>query len=305
MAQRNIERQRVPLYNDTNQNIPAIARYMVGTESLDNASAYSVVLESAAIDLGQAVLNTNPGYRVMIWCDLKDDTVPPKPATLQYGANYFSFPGEIRDVSQVINWLYEILHKKALPFDLGAIDLNGDDLFELNITPATYTNSYQTGYFQVYFNKPLANLLEGLCSTIPLEAGAQLNYEMLTTASGKTTQLIPTLERMNKLESILLFTNLPVTKVGLADAKTGTVRKEAILGTIEFNAGQYNLRAKTDWRYIPNVFRHSTLEGVSGIQSYEIWVMLRYTNGDMRAHVLGPDERANINIAFNPRGDIF
>jgi hypothetical protein len=217
----------------------------------------------------------------------------------------FQVPCELRDVKQILNWLYEILHKKALPFDLGSIDLNGDDLFELVITPTTYTQSYANDYFRVHFNTPLALLLEELCdSNTPTEAGGQLFYPMIA-KEGKWVQTINTLERCNKIESIVLFTTLPVTKMGLADPTSGTVRKEAVLGTIEFNSGQYNLRAKTDWRYIPNVFRHTTLDSVAGIQSYDIWVMLRYTNGDMRAHVLAPSERANINIAFYPRNTSF
>ena len=299
MAQRKIERQRVPLYNDTTQNIPAIAQYITGTPTLDKADAYSVVVESAAIDLSNAVLNTNPRYEIMIFCDLKADTTPVKPPGLEWGPNYFKFPGELRNVNELTSWFYEILHKKALPFDLGNITLNNDDFFELLIPQPTYDQSYATGYFEVYFNAPLASLLEELCDTTPTQSAGQLFYKMRTSA-GKTTQTINTLERCNKIESILLFTSLPVTKLGIADARSGIVRRDAILGTIEFNAGQYNLRSKTDWRYIPSVFRHSTLDSSSPVQSYEVWVMLRYTNGDLRAHVLSPDERANINLAFYP-----
>jgi hypothetical protein len=50
----------------------------------------------------------------MIFCELKSDSTPVKPAGLEYGPNYFKFPGAIDNVDQLTKWFYEILHKKAL-----------------------------------------------------------------------------------------------------------------------------------------------------------------------------------------------
>lgn len=304
MSSKNIERHRVPLYNDSSQNIPAIASFMTGTPVIEKASDYSVVVETAAIDISNVVLNTNPKYKVMVFCELKSDTIPTKPALMEYGPNYFSFPGEISNVSQILTWLYDILHKKPLPFDLGNISLNDQDRFELLITNPTYTGSYLPDYFRVYFNKPLAILMEELCSTISTEAGGELYYQMFSNAAAKWAQTVDTLTRINKIESILFLSpTLPVTKTYIANPKNGTVRKEAVLGSVSFNGGQFNLRAKKDWLYIPNVYRHTTLEADNPIESYEINIMIQYTNGDLRALVLGPDERCNINLAFYPRNE--
>jgi hypothetical protein len=303
---RNIERHRVPLYNGSTQNIPAIPTFMSGTEVIDKASDYTVVVETAAIDIANAVLNTRPNYRIMVFCELKTDTNPPTPAGMVYGANYYSYPGEISNVNQVLDWLYGILHKKALPFDLGNVSLNDQDRFELLITPTTYADSFQPDFFRVYFNQPLAALLEELCSTTtPIEAGGELFYQMFSSSANTWVQNVDTLSRINKIESILfLTTTLPITKTYIANPNNGTVRREGILGTVAFNAGTFNLRAKKDWLYVPNVFRHTTLESPSPIASYEINIMIQYTNGDLRALVLSPDERANINLAFYPRTEI-
>jgi hypothetical protein len=302
----NIERHRVPLYNSTTQNIPAIPTFMSGTEVIEKASDYTVVVETAAIDIANAVLNTRPNYRIMVFCELKTDTNPPVPVGMTYGANYYSFPGEISNVNQVLSWLYEILHKKALPFDLGNIALNDQDRFELLITPTTYNATYQPDFFRVYFNQPLAALLEELCSTTtPLEAGGELFYQMFSSSVNTWAQTVDTLSRINKIESIIFLTaTLPITKTYIANPNNGTVRREGILGTVAFNAGTFNLRAKKDWLYVPNVFRHTTLESPSPIASYEINIMIQYTNGDLRALVLSPDERANINLAFYPRTEV-
>ena len=303
--QLNIERHRVPLYNGTTQNIPAIATFMSGTEVIEDASDYTVVVETAAIDIGNAVLNTRPNYRIMVFCELKDFTVPATPAGMVFGSNYYTFPGEISNVNQVLTWLYDVLHKKALPFDLGNISLNDQDRFELLITSGTYTTTYQPDYFRVYFNQPLAALLEELCTTTPIQAGGELFYQMFSNAAAKWVQTVDTLSRINKIESILfLTTTLPITKTYIANPNNGTVRREGVLGTVAFNAGTFNLRAKKDWLYIPNVFRHTTLEAVTPITSYEISVVIQYTNGDTRALVLSPDERLNINLAFYPRSEI-
>lgn len=300
-----IKRERVPLFNGTNQNIAAIPNYVSGTPIIEKASDYSVVVETAAIDLRNAALDTRPDYEVMIFCELKDDTVPVKPPGLVYGPNYFRFPGVLTSVGQLLLWLYEILHKKALPFDLGNISLNGGDNFELMISNSTYTGSYANDYFRVYFNEPLAAVLEELCDPgAVIEAGGKLFAPMFTN-EGTYRQTVNTLERLCKIESIILKTSLTVTKSGNANPNTGIVERDQILGTIEFNAGQYDLRAKTDWRYIPSVFRHTTLEGAAPIQSFNIPIFIRYTHGDNIAHVLSPGERANVNVSFYPRGGGF
>ena len=305
MSRKYIERCSVPLYNTTPLDTPALIPFNSGVTILDSAGDYTVVVESAAIDLKNVSLNPNPGYEIMVFCDLKDDTTPQKPPGLEWGANYFKFPGSIDNVEQLLQWFYEILHKKALPFDLGNIDLDKDDYFNLLITNDTYTQSYANDYFQVYFNQPLALLLEGLYNTTPIQAGGQLFYQMKTNSSGLYTQTLDTLHRLNKIESFLIHTTLPVTKTNISNASNGSVRPDPILSTIELNAMQYNLRSKSDWRYIPTVYRHTTLSTTSPVQNFDIWVLVQYTDGAVIAHTLAPSERLKVNLAFYPRGEEF
>lgn len=305
MSKLEIERLRVPLYNNQPILAPAYKDYNAPNEIVDKADDYTVVAETFAIDLTEAALNLTSGYKIAIWCDLKSDTVPPAPAGMVYGYNYYSFPGELKTVDQLLNWFYEILHKKTLPFDLGVIDLDGEDLFSLTIPPATYTASYQSGYFKVYFNEILARVLTELWTGDPVQTAGESYYKMKTEGSGTTKQTVSKLHLVNKIESILIITTLPVTPTYIFDSAIGVNRPEKILASVELNALEYNLRLKTDWKYVPTVYRHATFSNDKMIMNFALWAMVQYVDGERRACYLRPGERFNVNLAFYPRGESF
>ena len=89
-----IYRKIIPLYNDTPTNILAERQYSINRPLLKaNQEDYSVVVEAATVDMSLAALDQNPNYKIMIFCELKDDTVPVKPPGLEYGPNIFTFQG--------------------------------------------------------------------------------------------------------------------------------------------------------------------------------------------------------------------
>jgi hypothetical protein len=65
--------------------IPAERDFNVRWPVLEDPTAHTVVIESASIDLSQAILDPAPNYEVMIFCDIK---APDTPAGLEFGPNF-------------------------------------------------------------------------------------------------------------------------------------------------------------------------------------------------------------------------
>lgn len=297
----NIERCRVPFYNASqNRDLQARVNFNSAVPIVGQANAYTAVVESAAIDLRTAILDPTPNYEINIWCDLKDSTTPAKPPGLEYGNNFFRFPTELRDVDQLLDWFFEVLGKEALPFYLGGIGLDKDEFFTFTINQTDYNATYQPGYFRVYFNDHLSRVLEGLCEKSATLVNGRA-FHQLKAQVGTLTQTYDTLHRLNKIESFLLCTTLPVTKMNIADLVNNRIDRDTIVGSIEMNNLSYSLRSKSDWRYTPSQFRHYSLENTGEIRNFEIWVKILYTNSVTRELFLLPGERMNINLAFYPK----
>jgi hypothetical protein len=135
MSLKEIKRNRVPCHNNTGLLIPAERDFNVRWPVLEDPTAHTVVIESASIDLSQAVLDPAPNYEIMIFCDIK---APDTPAGLEFGPNFFRFPGTLSSGS-VHRWLQDILLKKAQPYNLGLFDLNEADLFRYSISQPSTT----------------------------------------------------------------------------------------------------------------------------------------------------------------------
>ncbi len=297
MSLKEIKRNRVPCHNNTGLLIPAERDFNVRWPVLENPSDHTVVIESSSIDLSQAVLDLAPNYEIMIFCDIK---APDTPAGLEFGPNFFRFPGTLSNVEQFTRWLQDILLKKAQPYNLGLFDLSNEDLFRYSISQPEYDASFTSGNFTVSFNEPLAVILNGFVDmSQPESINGQLFYPMLTRA-GSTTSGVDTMYRLNKIESVLFTTTLPVTPTEVLDLSLNDVTRMRIVGSVEFNTFTYNIRTKADWIYTPTVFRHYTMNQSNTIDSYSIRIMLQYRNGFFRAHTLAPGERFNVNIAFYP-----
>ena len=293
-----IHRARVPQYNSTNGLIQAQRDFVVSWPLLERASDYTAVIESAAIDLSTAPLDTKPDYEIMIFCDLKAPDTPPG---LEYGPNFFKLPGPLQTVDQFTFWLEDTIFKKAAPRNLGLFQLNSDDRFTFSLQETDYNQNYVSGDFIVYFNEQMIPILEGFVDKdAPIQAGGQLFYPLIPRV-GTTVSEVDTIYRLNKIESLLIYTTIPMTKINVLSNRDSYVTKESILGTIELNSMQYNLRSKSDWRYIPDVYRHYSLTSTDMLQSFSLWVVIAYVDGSTVVHTLKPRERFNVNVAFFPR----
>ena len=292
-----IYRNRVSQYNSGGINIPASREFNVRYNVLETAVDYTAVIESASVDLSLAPLDPAPQYEIMVYCDLKDGTKPPG---LEYGPNYFKLTEPLTSVEQFLKFLQDALFKAPHPFNLGLFGLNNSDFFTYDIRPEDYTASFGSGAFEVYFNSPLVPIMTGFVNTEnPTEIYGQLFYKM-TPKSGHTESTTDTMYRLNKMDSIMFYTTLPITETEVLDHSLGEATRERILGTIEVNPLLYNIRTKSDWRYTPTVLRHYTMNQHSPVQNYSVWTVIRYINGLSRAHVLKPGERFAVNIAYFP-----
>lgn len=302
MSLKEIIRNRVPCHNNTGLLIPAERDFNVRWPVLENPSNHTVVIESASIDLSQAVLDPAPNYEIMVFCDLK---APDTPAGLEFGPNFFRFPGQLSSVDQFTRWLQDILLKKPQPYNLGLFDLTREDLFRYSISQGEYDASFGSGNFTVSFNEPLARLLNGFVnmSATPESVNGQLFYPALLRA-GSTTAEVDTMYRLNQIQSVIFTTTLPVTPTEVLDLELNDVTRMRVVGSVEFNTFTYNIRTKSDWLYVPTVFRHYTLNQSETITNYSIRVLLQYRSGIFRAHTLAPGERMSLNLAFYPRTSV-
>lgn len=297
-----IKRNRVTAYNKTGMLIPCEREFNVRWPVLEEPSNNTVVIESASIDLSQAVLDPAPNYELLVFCDIKP---PDTPVGLEFGPNFFRFPAQLSNVDQFTRWLQDILLKKAQPYNLGLFDLTREDLFRYSISQGEYDASFGSGKFTVSFNEPLAAILNGFVdmSATPESVNGQLFYPMIPRA-GSTTSEVDTMFRLNQIQSVLFTTTLNVTPTEVLDLELNDVTKMRIVGSVEFNAFTYNIRTKSDWVYTPTVFRHYTMNQDGTVSNYSIRVLLQYRSGVFRAHTLAPGERMNVNLAFYPRTSV-
>lgn len=296
-----IKRHCVTQFNASSMDILAERNYGVGDIALDNPSDYTAVVESATIDLGMAILDPTPAYEIMIFCELKEGTPTPPPPGLVYGPNYFKFPGQLTSVKQFVHWLQDVLIKNPQPVNLGLFELNNEDFFSYGLPQAEYDAYFGSGNFIVYFNRQLKPILDGHVSEgNPIEAAGQLFYPLIPHIGGFTSS-VDTMFRLNKIQSFLIKTTLPVTKTGVLDAELNAVTHHSILSTIEMNTMQYNLRTKADWKYIPSVYRHTTMNQPDMVQQYDLYIEILYNNSKRLRLLLAPDEKMVVNVAFYPR----
>jgi hypothetical protein len=297
---REILRNRVPVYNNSGSVIAAERTVNVGKVLLENPTEYVVAVESASIDLSQVIFDPSPDYKIMIFCELKADTTPPAPAGLVYGPNVFSFPGELRTVAEFLRFLQDPLLKKALPFNLGLFDLDGERMFRYTLQSADKSAVFDSGYFRVYFNAPLAKILNGFYNQNLTESyGGETFFEMIPETR---TSSVDTLPLLNKMESILISTTLPVTSTSVLNITQNQLLDYHIVGSVEVNNLSYNLVEKSDFRYIPNLLRPYTMTQRSPITQYSLGVLIQYNSGTVRQHYLAPSERFLANLVFTPRG---
>ena len=297
---REILRNRVPVYNNSDNTIAAERTVNVGKILLENPTEYTVAVESASIDLSQVIIDPSPGYKLMIYCELKDSTTPPVPAGLVYGPNVFTVQKELRTVEEFLYFLQDPLLKKCLPFNLGLFELDAEQMFKYSINSTAKTDAFGSGFFRVYFNAPLAKILNGFYNPNLTETyGGETFFELIPE---NRTSSVDTLHLLNKIESILISTTLPVTSTSVLNISQNQLIDYNIVGSVEVNNLSYNLVEKSDFRYIPNLLRPYTMNQWSPVTQYTLGVLIQYNSGTVRQHYLGSGERFLANLVFTPLG---
>lgn len=299
-----IYRNRIPSYNNNSFDVIAERTVNVGKPILQDPSEYMVAIESACVDLSKAVLDPNPDYKILIWCDLKPETSPPTPDGMVYGPNLYTFSGELTELKQFTHWIEDTLLKKPLPFNLGLYQLNSDEFFQYSIPSVDFTSSFDSGFFEVYFNEDLCRIMEGFYTKDYHEVYQDQIFYKMTPKPGTTTSNVDTIYRLNKIESLLFTTTLPITDTQILDARLNSMVTYPILGSVEINNLTYSISTKADWRYIPQVLKYYTMNQGSKIDQYNIRVLLQYNDTSIKAHTLGPGERFIVNLGFFPRGSV-
>jgi hypothetical protein len=230
----------------------------------------------------------------MIFCDIK---APNTPAGLEFGPNFFRFPGTLSSVDQFTAGFKTSCSRKQNPTTL-VFSISQEDLFRYSISQGEYDASFGSGKFTVSFNEPLAVILNGFVD--------MCNPKALTVSSSTQCSLVlgvlPQVDTMYPFEQDRvrpLYHNPP----GDSNGGLGPFpqRRDShadcwLCGVQHFH---YNIRTKSDWIYTPTVFRHYTMNQSNTIDSYSIRSCCSTVMVFPRAHS-SPGERFNVNIAFYP-----
>lgn len=295
--QHEIIRHRVPVHNNTLGDILAERTFNVGKTLFQEPTGFTVSVESATVDLSQAVLDPNPGYGVAVYCNLKEGEG--KPDGMDFGLNFYTFDQPLVTVPQFLRFLDDILLKKALPFNLGIFEMTKDEGFKYTIQPGDKTNSFDSGNFEVYFNPKLHLLLRDFCEETPSVLMGVTWYQLRPETKVAEAERV---YRLNKIESILFMTDLPVTQTRVLDSRINEMVPYQLLGSVEVNNLAYSIATKSDWRYIPTLLRPYTMNQLSPVEAYSVRALLQYTGGEIRMLTLAPEERFILNLVFTPLG---
>ena len=292
-----IQRILVDYYNNTPGTVLAESQYNSSEPIVEVANAHTIVVESAEVNLSNMVLDPKPDYEIIIDCFLKNGI----PAGMVYGFNHYRFDGPLTTVSELMNWIYNILLKKALPYSLGVIGINADELFERRVTAEQYAESYESGNFKVYFNQGLRDIFPQFVTGESIQSQGKLWYTFRSdpTVSAEV-QTRRTVSRLMKAVSIRFYSTLPTTQFKVHSVNVNEIIRENILTTIVLNSETYDVVNKHNMIYVPSQFRHITLQNGAPVTNFSISVKIYYKTGGYMMHTLAPGDYFNLNLAFIP-----
>lgn len=284
--------------NTTSQDTLAEAVQKHSVPFLEDATKYKAIVESCTLDLSGMVLNSNPDFKILIMNNDKTGKYPGLPLP----DNIFTLNTEIREVEEVLSWLYYVFHKTALPDDLGHFDLTEDGLFTFTLKD---DSPYRSGDIAVYFNDNLYNILSEFCDDGTARINGiqwyKLDDQQTTTAK---TQRRYTLSRLLSAVSIYFFTDLPVTPTLITNTELGTATPERIIASLTLNRETFDIVNKYSMVYSPTQFKPVTMSTPTSVQDFKVWIKIHYKNDRYIFHVMKPGDYSILNIAFTPREEL-
>lgn len=291
-----IQRLTVDIYNSTTQNILAEAAYESLLPVLSKASDYTAVVESASVDLSSMLLNPNPDFKILIFNNDKTGKYPELPDI----NNFFAFNNPIREVSDVIDWLYDIFHKKALPHhDLGHFDVDTDGNFTFKLQDAT---AYTSGDIEVFFNSRMKEILPEFLLVENITVNGDVYYKLDTEGIvPEKKQSRYTLSRLMTAVSIRFYTDMQTTPHLIHNPGLNTITRENIFATIALNNETFDVLNKYNMIYSPTQYRHVTLNNDDELRAFRLWIKIYYKGGFYEHHTMKPGDYSVVNIAFHPR----
>lgn len=291
-----IKRVTVDMYNPGDQDMLAEATYNALIPVVDNAQEYTAIVEYATVDLSSMVLNPNPGFTVLIFNNDKSGRFPNLPEL----NNFFTLDTPIREVEEVIMWLYNIMHKKALPYDLGNFEVDDEGYFTFRLPdPIAYTS----GDIEVYFNSRLKEIFpEFLTDEVVYSNGnAYWKLRAIGVIDPAQKQKKYTLSRLMTAASIRFYTDMQSTPHMVHNPALNTITQEKIFTTIALNNETFDVLNKYNMVYSPTQYRHVTMTNDQPIQNFKLWIKIYYKGGYYQFHTMKPGDYSVINVAFHPR----
>lgn len=289
----------VDFYNSTDQDILAESTYESTTEIIPSAQDYFVTVESGTVDLSSMVLNPDPNFKILIFNNDKTGKYPNLPEI----NNFFSFNEHVRNVEDVLLWLSNITHEKALPADLGHFDVDSEGYFTFS---PSGDSAISSGDIVVFFNTRLKEILPQFLDNTNITVNGDLYYLFnMDGASGTTVkQSRYTLSRLMTATLVRFYTDLPITPHLVFGSVLGTATRENILTTITLNNETFDVLNKYNAVYTPQNFHLVTMTNGQPIEKFRVWIKIYYKGGRYVFHTLKPGDYLLINVAFLPRGEI-
>lgn len=262
-------------YNNTSSQ-RAISFKLVASEVIvDVPELYNVAIRKFKIPINKYryIDMVDKPYYINIYCDLKEPNNPPG---LVYGNNIFEITGPIINEEELILKMNDIVLKKAQPITLGRFSLeyvNNTPTLYFTIQSADMTN---WNNFEVYIDERLSEIFN-FQYTSDFMTHNDENLYKLNPVEGKQEQASFTFNKINKIDSIRIYTSLPIKDHFISNSYNNTFVKDQLLLEIYYNANQ--LLFSNDIIYNPTFLDENSMTSSPMVTSINLKFRYKYRNG--------------------------
>lgn len=297
-----IQRVLCDYYNSGESSVEATCNYNVSRPIIENPRDFRLTVETAEVSLTQMPLDMDADY-IMAIGPWNESSGP---------LQLFRFPKIIESIEHFLDTFRRIMIvPKSSPEaddggEMGYFKIDKDSLLSFHIIDEkAWTNR------NLYFNKALANILEGFINPLNSQHrwqdvdGKSTRFYSIdswhATGEGAVNgrkQVSETVSQLVKFKSVRFTTNLPVRPYMVYRQETDTMRSMNILTTVKINSANFDLVNQRNLLYIPNELREIELDSTDEITNFSIGIEIYYSSGHTFVHQLAPGEYFEIALAF-------
>lgn len=297
-----IQRVLCDYYNASESSVEATCNYNVSRPIIQHPRDYRLTVETAEVSLTQMPLDMDADY-IMAIGPWNESSGP---------LQLFRFPKIIESIEHFLGILrgFMVVSKSSPEADdggwMGYFKIDKDSLLSFHIIDEkAWTNR------NLYFNKALANILEGFISPLNSQHrwqdvdGKSTRFYSIDSwhATGEDAvngrkQVSETVSQLVKFKSVRFTTNLPVRPYMVYRQETDHLASMNILTTVKVNSANFDLVNQRNLLYIPTETREIELDSTEEISSFRIGIEIYYATGHSFIHKLASGEYFEIALTF-------